>query len=50
MMFPKIEHPQLILADRLFDGVDGDAKTGHAVLVSGGRIQAVGDVEVVRNE
>lgn len=50
MMFPKIEHPQLILADRLFDGVDGDAKTGQAVLVSGGRIQAVGEVEVVRKE
>jgi len=50
MMYPKVAHPQLILADRIFDGVDGRAREGQAVLVSGDRIDSVGDVEALSKE
>lgn len=38
----------LILTERLFDGVDGNTKSGQAVLITGGRIVAVGSKEEVQ--
>lgn len=41
---------KLILAEHLFDGVDGSVKTGQAVWVTDGRITAVGDREAIRHQ
>ena len=50
MMYPHIEHPQLLLPDALIDGIDGSSMSGQAVLIDEGVIQSVGKVEAVRNE
>ncbi len=50
MMYPKVAHPQLIIADRVFDGVDGNVKTGLGVLVSADRIDAIGPVDAIRKD
>ena len=50
MMYPKVAHPQLIVADRVFDGVNGNTREGQAVLVSGDRIEHVGAVEALRKD
>ena len=50
MMYPHIEHPQLLLPDAVIDGSDGESRAGQAVLLNGGTIQATGAVEAVRKE
>lgn len=42
------EHPLLIVPGRLVDGTDGASREGQAVMVSNGRIQSVGEAEVLR--
>lgn len=50
MMYPHVEHAQLLLPDGVIDGSDGSSKPGQAVLVDDGVIAAVGEVEAVRSE
>ena len=50
MMYPHIEHPQLLLPDAVIDGSDGHSSAGLAVLVQDGKIAAVGTVDEVRKE
>ena len=48
MMYPQIEHPELLLPEAVIDGSDGESKVGQAVLIDKGIIQAIGNVEAVR--
>jgi imidazolonepropionase-like amidohydrolase len=50
MMYPHIEHPQLLLPDGVIDGSNGESRAGLAVLIDKGVIAKVGDVESVRND
>ena len=50
MMYPQIEHPQLLLPDAVIDGSDGESKAGRALLVEHGVIQSVGETERVKQD
>jgi imidazolonepropionase-like amidohydrolase len=50
MMYPQVEHPQLLLPDSVIDGSDGESKSGIGVLVQDGLIQGVGAVEALRKD
>ncbi len=50
MIYPHIEHPQLLLPDGVIDGSNGESKAGQAVLIDKGVIAQVGEAESVRNE
>jgi len=50
MMYPQVEHPQLLLPDSVIDGSDGASKSGIGVLVQDGLIKGVGEVEAQRKD
>ena len=50
MMYPHVEHPQLLLPDGIIDGSNGESKSGLAALIHAGVIQGIGEVEALRKE
>jgi imidazolonepropionase-like amidohydrolase len=50
MMYPHIEHPQLLLPDSVIDGSNGESKAGQAVLIDKGLIERVGEADAVRKD
>ena len=50
MMYPHVEHPQLLLPENVIDGSNGESKSGIGVLVKDGLIRGVGEVEALRKD